>query len=199
MLSRREVVALHRGDIRHRFVRRARADFRDQLGAATILDDFENPFLADFYQDRDGTIYLAELQRLWKLVACFKIEDMHRRLDFGQHVDEAAALGAKGRAHDRGNVLLLQQCETPLGRIVALCITVSTTQVFLDVEEGVKSTPRNRALDTRHGVQAAANQLISGRWLSANTVKLIQANGTLREVAWGAPGWCGLRRRTHMK
>ena len=35
--------------------------FRDQLGAATILDDFENPFLADFYQDRANAAFRAQM------------------------------------------------------------------------------------------------------------------------------------------
>jgi len=35
--------------------------FRDELGAATVLDEFDNPFLADFYKEQPGAAFRAQM------------------------------------------------------------------------------------------------------------------------------------------
>jgi deoxyadenosine/deoxycytidine kinase len=35
--------------------------FRDELGAATVLDEFDNPFLADFYKEQPGAAFRTQM------------------------------------------------------------------------------------------------------------------------------------------
>ena len=47
---------------------------------------------------------LAQFQRLGELITGFEVEDPHPRLDLGQHVNEAAALGPERGRHGEPGV-----------------------------------------------------------------------------------------------
>ena len=61
---------------------------------------------------------LAQVERLGELVAGVEVEDAHRRFDPGEHVQDAAALGAERRRHRQPRVEVPHRpAQDVLGRL----------------------------------------------------------------------------------